>query len=106
MRTGGNADDAALLEGMGEKSSDFRSEKLRDQKHLENLTLLAEENANALKQSKEVSAALKAKNSRAVAFNARINELTSRGFSVDQAILQMRANSNDAALLAEMSAPR
>lgn len=79
MRTGGNADDRALLEAMGETLSSHRTEKLQ-------------------KTAPEVAAAL----ARNIAFNARITELEGRGFSLDQAILQMRANPVDAALLAAM----
>ncbi len=46
-----------------------------------------------------------ARNSRLVAFNSRIDELTRKGFSVDQAINQMRANAQDAALLTAMDGP-
>ncbi len=46
-----------------------------------------------------------ARNARHVAFNSRIDELTGEGFSVDQSINQMRANAQDAALLAAMNGP-
>lgn len=103
MRTGGNADDYALLEAMGEKPSHFRTEKLQQQKHTDRLKRLAEENLDASKTSAEVASALAISNRR-VAFNARISELMDRGFSTDQAITQMRANPNDAALLQAMGA--
>lgn len=103
MRTGGNPADDALLEAMGEKPSHFRTQQLQNQSHTERLKRLAEDNKNAEKTSAEVAATL-AKNERNLAFNARVTELTDRGFSIDQAIMQMRMNPNDAALLKSMGA--
>ncbi len=99
MRTGDNPEDRVLLEAMGEKTSHFRVEKLQQQKHLDNLHRLAEENKNALKDSREVAAAL----ARNIAFNVRLDELTALGLSVDEAINKMRSNRDDATLLAAMS---
>lgn len=101
MRTGDNPDDNALLSAMGEAPTHLRREKLREQKQVDDLKRLAEESAKALKTSKEVAAAM---NARSIAFNVRIDELTAKGFSTDQAILQMRANPRDAALLVAMGA--
>lgn len=102
MRTGGNADDRALLEAMGEKSSHFRDEALRREKFNRDLDRIAQENIEATKTAQEeVAAAL----SRNIAFNSRMDELTRKGFSTNQAILQMRADPDDAALLAAMNGP-
>ena len=103
MRTGGNPDDVALLEAMGEKVTPHRTEQLRTERFNERLNRQMEDNKDALKTSAEVAAVL-AKNERSIAFNARITELTDRGFSIDQAIAQMRANADDAALLKAMGA--
>lgn len=89
---------------MGEASSVHRTEKLKQEKFNKDMDRLAEENAGALKTSSEVRAAMKAANSREIAFNIRIDELLAKGFSIDQAINQMRANAKDAALLAAMGA--
>jgi hypothetical protein len=100
MRTGGNPDDIALLAAMGEPASLARTERLQQERRNEQLTRLAEENARAGETAAEVKAAM----ARNVAFNARIDELHRKGFSTDQAILQMRANPKDAALLKAMGA--
>ncbi len=98
MRTGGNADDQALLQAMGETTGAHRTEKLKQEKFNKNMDRWAEENAKAKLTSPEVKAAT----ARNVAFNARITELTDRGLTTDQAIVQMRANASDAALLKAM----
>lgn len=103
MRTGGNADDYALLEAMGEKPSPVRTEKLQQQRHIEHLKRLSEENKDASKTSTEVASAI-AINDRRIAFNSRITELLGRGFSIDQATNHMRANPIDAELLRQMGA--
>ncbi len=100
MRTGGNPDDDALLCAMGERPSHFRTEKLKTEKRNQDLDRLAQENLAATKTSTEVAAA-----TRKLAFNSRIDELHRKGFSTDQAILQMRANPKDAELLKSMGAP-
>jgi len=100
MRTGGNADDYALLEAMGERPSYSRTEHLKTEKLNQNLDRLAQESLQVGKTAPEVAAAM----SRNVAFNSRIDELTRKGFSTDQAILQMRANPKDAEMLKQMGA--
>jgi hypothetical protein len=104
MRTGGNPDDDALLSAMGETPSLFRTQRLHQDQHVERLNQLAKKNADASKTSAEVASALKASNDRSVAFNCRITELRDRGFTTDQAIMQMRANPHDAELLKAMGA--
>jgi hypothetical protein len=104
MRSGGDASDHALLTAMGENPSHLHAEKAEIERWHKNLWEQAERNKNAGKTSPEVAAALKATNDRSVAFNARTRELMDRGFTIDQAILQMRADSKDAALLKAMGA--
>lgn len=106
MRTSENAEDVALLAAMGDQPSRVRKEKLSQERHSDFLTKLADENARATTPSPEVAAAIKstAVNNRAMAFNARIEELTQAGFTLDQAILQMRADPDDSRLLEEMNA--
>ncbi len=98
MRTGDNPDDNALLSAMGERPSHFRTEQLTTEKRNRDLDRLAQENLAATKTSKEVAAA-----SRKLAVNSRIDELHRKGFSTDQAILQMQANPKDAELLKAMA---
>jgi hypothetical protein len=103
LRTSEDAKDVELLAAMGDAPSKVRTEKLRSAKHSSDLTRLADENARAKTPSPEVAAAMKvATNERRMAFNARIDQLEGRGFTLDQSILQMRANPTDAALLAAM----
>ncbi len=103
LRTSSNHDDQALLEAMGEKPSLHRTEALQTEQRNRMLDRLAEENAQATRKSVEVAAAA-ARQARDVAFNARIDELHRKGFSTDQAILQMQANPKDAELLKAMGA--
>jgi hypothetical protein len=102
LRTSEDAKDVELLAAMGDAPSKVRSEKLRNAKHNADLTRLADENARAHIPAKEVAAAMAATNARTMAFNARIDELRSKGLTLDQAIERMRANTTDAALLAAM----
>lgn len=104
MRTGGNPDDTDLLASMGESSSLARTEKLKAEKWVQDMRRLGDEVAQAGKAAPEVKAALKAANSREIAFNVRLDALLEKGFSIDQAINQMRANASDAALLKSMGA--
>ena len=103
MRTSTNSDDVALLAAMGDAPSKVRSEKLHQQRHSQFLTQLADENAQATTPSPEVAAAIKlATNERWLAFDARIDEIMTKGLTFDQAIDHMRANATDARLLASM----
>jgi hypothetical protein len=102
LRTSEDAKDVELLAAMGDAPSKVRSEKLRNAKHSADLTRLADENARAHIPAKEVAAAMAATNARSAAFNTRITELRDKGLTLDQAILHMRANKTDAALLAAM----
>jgi hypothetical protein len=103
MRTSEKADDLALLAGMGDEPSKVRTEKLRQAKHNAKLTQLADENARATTPSREVAKAMRlATNARSAAFQSRVDELTAKGYTIDQAIMHMRANAADARLLASM----
>jgi hypothetical protein len=104
MRTSEDAKDVELLAAMGDAPSKVRTEKLGIAKHNSFLTQLADENARAAVPSREVAAAMAATNARSQAFNIRMDELQSRGLSLDQAINHMRANSADASLLKAMGA--
>jgi hypothetical protein len=104
MRTSEDAKDVELLAAMGDAPSKVRTEKLGIAKHNSFLTRLADENARAAVPAREVAAAMAATNARSRAFNIRMDELQSRGLSLDQAINHMRANPTDAALLAAMGA--
>jgi hypothetical protein len=102
LRTSEDAKDVELLAAMGDAPSKVRSDKLRSAKHSSDLTRLADENARAHIPSKEVAAAMAATNARSMAFNTRVSELCDKGLTLDQAIMRMRANKTDAALLAAM----
>jgi hypothetical protein len=103
LRTSDDAKDVELLAAMGDDPSKLRSEKLHQQKHSQFLTKLADENARATTPSREVAAAMKvAANDRTLAFNARVDDIMSKGFTLDQAIMHMRANADDARLLASI----
>jgi hypothetical protein len=102
LRTSEDPKDVELLAAMGDAPSKVRSEKLRNAKHNSDLTRLADENARAHIPAKEVAAAMAATNARSMAFNVRITELHDKGLTIDQAIMHMRANQTDAALLAAM----
>jgi hypothetical protein len=102
LRVSEDPKDVELLGAMGDAPSKVRTEKLRNAKHSADLTRLADENARAATPSREVAAAMAATNARSMAFNVRITELLGKGLTMDQAIMHMRANKNDAALLAAM----
>jgi hypothetical protein len=102
LRTSEKPEDRKLLELMGVATGWSTSEKLRQERHLTMLGAAAEQSARGTALSPEAKAALKAANARQIAFNSRLDELMAKGFSIDQAILQMRANPIDARLLAEM----
>ncbi len=107
MRTGHHPDDLVLLEAMGATLNEAQKEKLKTDQFNKALTRMAEENAKSIAPSSELQAAIAATNAardRQIAFNTRIDELTRKGFSLDQAITQMRANAEDAKLLAAMGA--
>lgn len=94
LRTSEDPKDVELLAAMGDPPSKVRTEKLRNAKHSAELTRLADENARAHIPSKEVAAAMAATNARSMAFNTRVTELQDKGLTLDQAILNMRANKN------------
>jgi hypothetical protein len=102
LRTSDDAKDVELLAAMSDGPSKVRTEKLRAAKHNADLTRIADENARAHIASKEVAAAIVATNARSMAFNTRVSELRDKGLTLDQAIMRMRANKTDAALLAAM----
>lgn len=103
LRTSEDVKDVELLAAMGDAPSVARTEKLRIEKRNSDLTRLAEENARAGIPSPEVAAAMKtAVNARSMAFNSRITQLMDKGLTINQAVNAMRANRNDAALLAAM----
>jgi hypothetical protein len=103
LRTSEDPKDVELLAAMGDGPSKIRTEKLRIAKHNADLTRLADENAKAHIPSKEVAAAMAAAtNARSMAFNVRTTELVNKGLTFNQAIDHMRANQQDAALLAAM----
>lgn len=103
LRISQNPDDQKLLEAMGEAPSSHRTEKLQQEKWRNDMTKLADQNAKGTEPSTEIKAAT-ARNSRSLAFNAKIDELTAKGLSLDQAINAMRANTKDASLLTAMGA--
>jgi hypothetical protein len=103
LRTSEDPKDVQLLAAMGDEPSKHRSEKLHQHKHSQFLTKLADDNARATTPSPEVAAAMRvAVNTRSIAFNARCDDLMSKGLTLDQAINHMRADPSGAALLNAM----
>ncbi|HEX3817699.1 MAG TPA: hypothetical protein VHW03_05370 [Chthoniobacterales bacterium] len=116
LRISENPDDQKLLTAMGEPPSDVRTDRLKQAKWRSDMMERAERNAQATKTSPEVSTAAKLATNiahgRALAFNARIDEIQSearenggREISLDDAIRRMRAKPADAALLKAMEDP-
>lgn len=111
LRTSEKPEDRELLEAMGVATGWHTSEQLRTERTLGKIHATAKQTARGAELSSEAKAALKtaqagnvAVNERRLAFNRRIDALTEKGFTLDQAILQMRANPSGARLLEEMSA--
>lgn len=108
----GNKEDRLLLGAMGYGFYDQAHQKLHDRmSHISTVDKLGagseDFDLKTLKKISENASADGAREaaSRTIAFNCRIDQLTRAGFTVDQAIIQMRADPKDAALLAAMDGP-
>jgi hypothetical protein len=99
----GNLQDRELLYAMGYPAHDQETHDLHDR--MAKIRKIdsghpTEEKLGSLAKNVAVNAAARL---RSVAFHRRIDELTRNGFSFDQAIGQMRANPDDAALISSMN---
>jgi len=99
MRTGGDTDDVELLSAMGEQSSEYLKERLDRQIQQRRFDNMKEQAAAAQKDAPEVAKAITAAQR---TFNVRMDELTRRGLTTDQAINAMRSDRRDTAILREI----